>query len=95
MKIKIVELETATQKLFEHLKELGIESVELDKDYYWDIEAEDLYNPYQQPKDIGLGQLYDDWEEVQIVLTEKSEPLSIDFKAFAAIFRYLGEHTSE
>ncbi len=42
---------------------IGCPSAELRKnDYYWDIDTNEIYNPYKDPKDFSLGQLSDDWK---------------------------------
>ena len=40
------------------------EMVEIKDDFYWDVHSEELYNPYEQPKQLTLGQLFDDLKEI-------------------------------
>jgi hypothetical protein len=66
-------------------------TVELPSDYYWDIPEGEKYNPYQKPSDLTLGQLTDDWSELNKVLEGSAEPISYHFVWLAAILRAIGE----
>lgn len=88
MKIKIEEIEKVITLLLLKLKESKGNEIELSYDYYWDIASEQLYNPYEEPKDITLGQLSDDWEEIQR-LSITDDAIAYDLKRVAAILEAL------
>ena len=46
MRLELAKLRSATEMLFDHLKEAGYDSVEIPHDYYWHIHAPELYDPY-------------------------------------------------
>jgi hypothetical protein len=91
LKIPIAKLREAADKLFTHLEDQGISSVELDVDYYWTIPSDQLYDPYQQPTEFGLGQLSDDWSEMEKIINNTREPISYCFVWLATILRAIGE----
>ena len=91
MRIQISKLRAATQRLFDHLDELECESVELSKDFYWDVPAPDRYNPYSERPELVLGQLYDDLNEMEKILNNQSEPIAFAFVWLSALLRFLGE----
>ena len=91
MKIKIEELEKVTGKLFEYLKQQGLSELNIEEDYYWNIDKKERYNPYKEPSKFDLGQLKDDWNELLKIKNEDSEPLSYSFVWLAALLRLLGE----
>ena len=84
-------LEKATQKLFSHLREKGISEVELKSDFYWEVSKDQRYDPYNDPTEKSLGQLSDDWEEVQKVASGQRETIGYVFVWLAALYRYIGE----
>jgi hypothetical protein len=91
MFVSINELALATEKLFEHLKELEIQSVELTSDYYWVISKDQRYNVYEKPTDFTIGQLQSDWQELEKVLSGQRKPLAYHFVWLAALLRSIGE----
>jgi hypothetical protein len=58
-----------------------------DKDYYWDLFEEELYNPYQKPTELSLGQLSFDWENLLRLKRKDETPVSNDLKLLGAILR--------
>lgn len=94
MKIRTSDLISVTEKLFEHLHKLNIEYIELPYEYYWDIPKEYLYDSYQEPVHHTLGQLSDDWSDLEKVLGDVNDPLAHDFVDLAAILKALGQTVS-
>ncbi|MFO0579731.1 MAG: hypothetical protein U1A78_37635 [Polyangia bacterium] len=91
-RIAISDLRTVIDKLLVQMEESGQTSVELKKDFYWSVQPDDLYNPYQSPKELTLGQLTDDWSELQGILQGTKEPLPYALVWAAALLRYAGEN---
>jgi hypothetical protein len=91
MEIAISDLRNLCTKLLDHVEEQGSTSFVLDVDYYWDALAEERYDPTVMPKDLGLGQLYDDWETVSRVLTGESDPIAYMLVPLSSLLRRLGE----
>ncbi len=60
MQVRVTDLKAVCELLFAHLNEWGIETVEIDHDYYWDLPEEDRFNVYEKPAVEQIGQLTDD-----------------------------------
>jgi hypothetical protein len=88
VKVKIDDIEKVTLLLLSKLKESKGNEIELNNDFYWDISEEELYNPYQEPKNITLGQLSDDLEEIQRLINS-DDAISYDLKRLASILKVL------
>lgn len=65
MKIDLKELQQIISLLLLDLKRKQGNEIELTSDFYWDIASDEIYNPYEEPKNISLGQLTDDWETMK------------------------------
>jgi hypothetical protein len=92
MKINISDLRKTSEILFDFLESSGLNSVELDSDFYWIItKKEQLFNPYKKPDDLGLGQLHDDYKCLENILDGTNEPINYSFVCLSSIFRFLGE----
>lgn len=91
MHIRIAELQAICEKLFDHLHELGIETVELPHDFYWEIPEEQRYDRHAVPDDPVNARLSDDWHELCKLLSEQSPPIAYKLIWVAAILRAVGE----
>lgn len=93
--IKIKDLEVVISKLFADMKDrLGEDhQVELSQDYYWFIDSKQLYNPSEDPEDLTLGQLYEDWQDLRVATKGESSFVSYDLVKLSSILRFIGEET--
>jgi hypothetical protein len=91
MQIRIQDLRQATNLLFDHLLDSGIDQIELTEDYYHVIGEDQLYNMAIIPNVNLVGQLSDDWSEGRGLLKEDSDPLAYDLVHLASLLRYIGE----
>jgi len=89
MKVKIDDLEKVLILLFAQLRENVGDILEINNDFYWDIPAEDLYNAYEEPKKLTLGQLSDDLNEIKRLIASPDEAISYDLKRISNIIKSL------
>ncbi|WP_272150898.1 hypothetical protein [Tenacibaculum aiptasiae] len=81
-------------KIIDSLKEeidvnLGDE-IRIDKeDFYWQISNEELYNPIEEPSELTLGQLSDDWSELLRLYDNNEIAISYDLKRLSVVFGLL------
>ncbi len=95
MKIDVDQLEQALQALIDELrkKEGKVINIEQPIDYYWSIPGEVLYNPYENPNELTLGQLSDDLKEMTKIASKTSEPVSYDFVKMSSLMAMIGHKT--
>lgn len=94
MKINIDEIQKITSLLLTKLKEQKGNEFELENDFYWDISSDELYKPYNDPKNISMGQLSDDLIEVQRLSQSSSEAIPYDLKRISEIIKALSIENS-
>jgi hypothetical protein len=85
------ELEQYFDALFLYLKTLGVSSIDLKWDFYWDILYPQRYEVYEKPVEITLGQLSHDKEMLVKLANSEFEPVAYNFVQLAAILRAIGE----
>ena len=90
MLVKINEIQQIVNLILSKFKDRLGNDIEIDNDFYWDIPSDELYNPYIEPKNIGLGQLSSDLEEVKRFITH-DDPIPYDLKRVATILIALSE----
>lgn len=91
MKVSINELREISNRLLDHVESLGVKDVDISADYYWTIPADQLYDPSLEPAAPSLGQLTDDWNELQLIRQGDRPPVAIALEWLAAIMRAVGE----
>lgn len=91
MKVKLTDLSQVHEQITRHLHSLGLEEVEFDDDYYWNIVPEKRYDPYHEPDEFTLGQLSDDLARVRRISIGESEPLGYALVWLSALLRAIGE----
>jgi hypothetical protein len=77
--------------LMEHMEAIGQEAIDLPGDFYWDVPAEALYDPYSEPRQLDLGQLSEDWEKLLSLANGESPPVGYAFVWLASILRAYGQ----
>ncbi|MGI4760325.1 MAG: hypothetical protein ACRYF0_06445 [Janthinobacterium lividum] len=63
--------------------------IEMLEDFYWNIPDLDLYNIKDDPKELTLGQLSDDWQELVKILEKENAPTKYDLAKLSSVLRYL------
>jgi hypothetical protein len=93
MRLSTDELRRLALLLLEHVDAISPQAVEIDDDFYWDVPAEARYDAYGEPKTHTVGQLSDDWRELQRLLKGERPPIGHALVWLAAILRRIGERT--
>jgi hypothetical protein len=91
MQISVAELRAVCEQLLDHLHELGIETVDLPHDFYWEIPEEQRYDRGAVPDDLVSGRLSNDWHELCKLLNDESPPIAYKLVWAAALLRAVGE----
>lgn len=94
MRVNIDELGKIIGTLLSNLKNSKGNEVELKNDYYWDISSEQIYNPYDNPNEILLGQLSDDLNEIYRLRSSNDDAIPYDLKRIAEILKALSIENS-
>ena len=93
MKVTVSEVRRVTELLCRHLEETGRDEIDVSEDYYWMIPKEEVYDPERDPNELDLGQLSDDWNELQGILSGENPSIGYGFVWLSSILRVVGEKT--
>ena len=91
MRIRTSELRRAAETLLGHLEQTGHSDIDIREDFYWDVPQDQRYDSYEEPKELSVGQLSFDHEEIMKILSGESEPVNYGLVWLAAILRRAGE----
>jgi hypothetical protein len=89
MKLNIDEFKKIITLLLSNLRDSKGNEIELKSDYYWDISNKQLYNPYNEPNEMSLGQLTDDLNEIYRLSKSNEDAIPYDLKRVAEVLKAL------
>jgi hypothetical protein len=95
MEVRIDEVEEVFGKLLDALKATGAESEDIPFDFYWSIPKASRYAPYDEPKDLTMRQILDDWRELRRIASEEMPATSYALVWLGAVLQAIGETTVE
>ena len=84
-------LKKAFDNICHYMNEQNISSIELDRDYYWEIDCNQRYDMDRVPAVSDVGQLFDDWNEIERMAKDEDGIVSYDIIWFASVCRFIGE----
>lgn len=65
------------------------QTIEINKDYYWDLELDKMFDIDKDPSSYTMGQISDDWESIKRLLLKDEIPISYDLVRLAYILFHL------
>ena len=94
--VTLQQLRDATTAMLDHLESYGHTRFELETDYYWSIPREQRCNMHRdpEPKELTIGQLYDDAAHVRKVAAGRDEPMAYSLVWLSTVLREIGETTA-
>ena len=95
MRLTTTELRRAADLLLAHLGKSGHGTIDINQDYYWSIPPAERYDPYNEPRQFGMGQLSDDVSEVRGILDGSKPPVGYALVWLGAVLRAVGEKVVE
>ena len=85
-------LKKISEILLDHIERSSGPQIEFaqEQDYYWHIPPEN-WHAIEPPAELTLGQLSDDWQQLQHILSGDSPPIGYALVWLASILRAVGE----
>jgi hypothetical protein len=90
MKIPLKDLRQVMDRLMTHLEREG-PVIELPHEFYWNIPSAVRYDSYNEPKTFTVGQLSDDWAELQRIGSGQVDPLGYGLVWLGSLLMAVGE----
>ena len=90
-RVPIATLKQAAKVLLEHVEAIEGEFVSVDKDYYWAIAPEQLYDVLHEPSDLTVGQLTECLDNLNSIVADPSTATSYGLVWLADLARAVGQ----
>lgn len=89
--IDIRKLKASIDVLLERLIDSGVDYVDIETQYYWQVEESREYDLQRQPEGYAVGDFYEDVATMEQVLSNKEYVLAYTLTELAPIVAYVGK----
>ena len=91
MRITLESLRRVSTALFDQLESRGYQAIDVPQDYYWEVDRAQRHNLDAEPENLSVGQLSEDWFNLQEMLRDESLCAAYGLTWLAALLREIGE----
>lgn len=88
--IAVADLRHIFDALATHLDDVAGSEIALTESMFWAIPAPDLYDVYQEPQRLTIGQLSESWANLAAILDDPSSATAYAFVWLADVLRAVG-----
>lgn len=90
LSVDVRKLKESVDLLFEHILDSGVDSLNLDTQYYWGVEESMQYDFLHEPKGYVVGSFLDDLDVLENVLKERGDVVAYSLAELAPLVAYVG-----
>ena len=95
MKIEFTELRQLLDVILNAMEEDGSTAFDVPEKLYWNLRSQERYDPYLErdkiPKLIGLGDLEEEWAQLQDLKDEDRDPIKYELVWLGQILIAIGD----
>lgn len=85
------ELREAFDVLMRQVEERHGSTIEVDADYFWSIPPDEIYNVYDQPSELTIGQLTESLDNIRSVAADPEHAISYALVWLGDVLRAAGQ----
>lgn len=91
IEVRVDLLRRVSQVLFDHLESIEGPTINLDRDYFWDLMSEQIYDVYNQPTEFTIGQLSESLGHLEALVADPDDAIAFALVWLAQLLRAIGE----
>ncbi|MFF0532933.1 hypothetical protein ACFYT3_31755 [Nocardia amikacinitolerans] len=89
--MSLTELRRLLDVLLHHIEvTTASDVVSVDKDYFWSVPSDELYDNYNEPTRLTLGQISESWHHLRDLLADEDHVLGHHLVWLADVLRAIG-----
>ncbi|WP_052868705.1 hypothetical protein [Streptomyces niger] len=90
LRVSLAELRESFDVLLHHLETTTGTEVTLDKEYFWSVPSDELYDPANEPSGLTVGQLSESLEHLRDLLADRDRSVAFHLVWLADVLRAIG-----
>ncbi|NUL06100.1 hypothetical protein HRW07_23300 [Streptomyces lunaelactis] len=91
LQIPLDQLRQAFEVSLHHVEASAGSTVPLKHDYFWSVPGDELYDPYNRPGELTMGQLSESWQHLEDLLADQDRALGYHLVWLADVLRAIGQ----
>ncbi len=91
MDIKVSELRSVINHLLDYVEQETGSTINVERDTYWFVSNDSVYDPYAESPELTMGQLSDDWQNLKGILDEKDNTVGYALVWASMLLRAVGD----
>lgn len=93
MRVAVDELRRITDQLLTYVEARAGSQVEVEADFYWHVPDAAKYDKYEEPKELDVGQLSEDWERLAAISVGDSPAVGAALAWLGEVLKAVGKQT--
>ncbi len=90
--VSLAELRGSFDALLRHVEaSVAGDEIALDRDYFWSIPADELYDVAEEPGNLTIGQLSESWQHLRDLLADQDRAVGYHLVWLADVLRAIGQ----
>ncbi|MCJ1678599.1 hypothetical protein MTF65_14820 [Streptomyces sp. APSN-46.1] len=95
LQIPLDQLRQAFELALRHIEaSAGSSTVALERDYFWSVPVDELYDVLNEPRTITIGQLSESWQHLEDLLADPDRAVGHHLVWLADVLRAIGQDTA-
>jgi hypothetical protein len=91
--VSLAELRRSIDALLRHVEASASgDAIALDKEYFWSISPDELYDVYKEPGNLTIGQLSESWHHLRDLLADQDRAVGYHLVWLADVLRAIGQN---
>ncbi|MEE1931287.1 hypothetical protein V1J52_24465 [Streptomyces sp. TRM 70351] len=95
LQIPLDQLRHAFELALRHIEASVGSTVALERDYFWSVPGDELYDVPNEPRTITIGQLSESWQHLEDLLADPDRAVSYHLVWLADVLRAIGRDTAQ
>ncbi|MFD0396800.1 hypothetical protein ACFVHI_01775 [Kitasatospora sp. NPDC127121] len=91
LQIPLDQLRRAFELALHHIEASAGSTVAVERDYFWSVPGDELYDVPNEPKTITIGQLSESWHHLEHLLTDPDRIVGYHLVWLADVLRAIGQ----
>ena len=91
MDIKVSELRSVINHLLDYVEQETGSTINVERDAYWFVSNDAVYDPYAESPKLTMGQLSDDWQNLKGILDKKDNTVGYALVWASTLLRAVGD----
>ena len=88
--VSVALLRQIMNRALDHARDVAGDRIDLERDFFWSVPPDELYDVYTRPEELTIGQLAESWENLTTLQQDDGAVTAYALVWIADVLRALG-----